>query len=127
MEKYTPVESGSGKRKHQLIVICSWMPMGVDWTQTIRDYGADEYILIGECDDGNCGHNWLTFGNESFRDDIVDVEQDANDGMVSDNPPYKRDGFERFDLEDLSLLQYSRFDSKVSGTSKTISFRKLKK
>ena len=28
-------------------------------------------MLIGEADDGCCGHNWLTFGNPAFRDDPV--------------------------------------------------------
>ena len=125
LQKYNPFDAATGKRNHQLIVICSWMPMGVDWTQLIRDHGADEYILIGECDDGNCGHNWLTFGNPEFKDDIYLEEDESKEMLVpSVVAPCKVDGFERTDLEDLSLLQYSRFDSSVSGSSKTISFRR---
>lgn len=33
--------------------------------------------------------------------------------------PNEADGFERIDEEDLSLLQYSKFDSKISATSKS--------
>jgi hypothetical protein len=75
LQKYSPVD-GHGMKKYQLIAICSWMPMGIDWTQEMRDNGVDECILIGECDDGKCGDNWLTFGNAEFRDDIyLDVEE----------------------------------------------------
>jgi hypothetical protein len=122
LEKYSPFDE-NGKRKHQLIVICSWMPMGIDWTQEFRDNGVDEYILIGECDDGNCGHNWLTFGNDEFKDDI-DIGEEPKAMSPRVIAPYKVDGFERRDLEKNSLLQYSRFDSRVSGSSKTISFRR---
>ena len=103
----------------QLIVLCSWMPMGIDWTAEIRANGADEIILIGECDDGNCGDNWLTWGNPEFRDDM----EEAIDGD-SLSAPYRHDGYRRFDLEDLSHMQFSRFDSSVSSNSKTVSFRK---
>jgi len=122
LHKYNPFDE-SGKRNHQLIVICSWMPMGVDWSQEMRHSGVDEYILIGECDDGNCGENWLTFGNADFKDDIYEggESQIIEPSVIA---PYKADGFRRTDLEDLSLLQYSRFDSSVSGSSKTISFRR---
>eukprot|EP00979_Chaetoceros_neogracilis_P003039 scaffold514_cov222-Chaetoceros_neogracile.AAC.9 len=123
LQKYSPVD-GHGMRKYQLIAICSWMPMGIDWTQEMRDNGVDEYILIGECDDGNCGDNWLTFGNAEFKDDIyLDVEE-SKSRTPSIVAPYKADGFERMDLEKISVLQYSRFDSSVSGSSKTISFRR---
>jgi len=46
------------------IVLCAWMPMGVDWSAAFR--GCDsvhEYILLGECDDGAVGCNWATWGN----------------------------------------------------------------
>jgi hypothetical protein len=128
LQKYNPFDK-HGKRRHQLIVICSWMPMGIDWTQEMRDNNVDEYILIGECDDGNCGDNWLTFGNPDFKDELFTTRLDESfsDGEVASSSvtvPYEMDGFVRQDLEDLSLLQYSRFDSKVSGSSKTVSFRK---
>ena len=105
----------------QLIVLCSWMPMGVDWTALMRAGGADEIILIGECDDGNCGDNWATWGNPKFR------EEDAEDELQDNNlhvPSYEIDGYKRNDLVDLSRLQFSRFDSSVSSNSKSVSFRK---
>ena len=123
LKKYNAFDE-SGKRNHQLITICSWMPMGVDWTKEMRDSGVDEYILIGECDDGNCGENWLTFGNPEFKDDIYLDETESQAIKPSVIAPYKMDGFTRTDLDDLSVLQYSRFDSCLSGSSKTISFRR---
>jgi len=119
VEKLSVVEAmkkyNTNENNHHLIIICSWMPMGEDWTQAFRDAGADEYILIGECDDGNCGHNWHTWGNPDFS-----VEEEESKNV----PSYVSDGFKRKDLDDLSILQFSRFDSAVSSGSKTISFRK---
>lgn len=41
------------------LVICSWMPMGVDWSRAFRNCDdVDEYVLLGEADDGSCGHLW---------------------------------------------------------------------
>ena len=94
--------------------------MGIDWTAEIRANGADEIILIGECDDGNCGDNWLTWGNPEFREDMEEGT-DGNDVLLA---PYRNDGYKRFDLEDLSRWQCSRFDSSVSSNSNTVSFRK---
>jgi len=45
------------------VVLCSWMPLGEDWTDAIRQTSSvQEYILIGETDDGCCGHPWKTWG-----------------------------------------------------------------
>lgn len=113
LQRYQPYDD-SGKKKHQLIIITSWMPMFVDWTQTYRDFGVDEYILIGQSDDGNCGDNWLTWGNNEYRDeDHPSV------------PPHVHDGFERIDLHEISKLQFSRFDTQKSNSSSTVSFRKV--
>jgi hypothetical protein len=47
------------------IVVCSWMPLGEDWTKDFRDAESiKEYILIGEADQGCCGHPWETWGAE---------------------------------------------------------------
>ena len=124
LQKYQPYTNEDDnqtnkEKKHHLIVLCSWMPMGEDWTQAFRDAYVDEYILIGESDDGNCGHNWLTFGNRSF------MESDVEKGS-STSAPYEADGYKRNELEQLTKLQFSRFDSVVSSASKTISFRKTK-
>jgi len=122
MEKYGPLGSElQGQKQQQLIVICNWMPMGKDWTQNIRDGGANEYILIGESDDGNCGHNWFTWGNISFLDQKYTKEVEG----VKVQPPYVVDGYKRIDMEELSKVQVSRFDSSVSSASKTVCFRKI--
>jgi hypothetical protein len=116
MDEYNPHvdESGVTSKRHHLIVICSWMPMGEDWSAYFRSVDADEYILIGECDDGSCGDNWLTWGNKEFH-----VDQDKDEMN-----PHVMDGYYRNELDNLSKLQFSRFDSAISSSSKTISFRR---
>jgi len=144
LHKYGPTRENY--RNRRLIVLCSWMPTGQDWTADFRrridvdtnnanasevgDRGDDmddstltidrvveEYILIGEADNGTCGHNWHTWGNPDFyqHDDAAD------DDIVA---PYSRDGFKRVDLKELSVLQFSRFDCQRSRESKTVSFRR---
>ena len=86
--------------------------------------GADEYILIGESDDGSCGHNWYTWGNAEFYDSKDNNEEeevlvDMNDVLIP--PQYLLDGYERLDLDDLSKLQFSRFDSSESSVGCTVS------
>ena len=45
------------------IVLVSWMPLGMDFTTSIRATASVlEYILIGEADSGICGHPRLTWG-----------------------------------------------------------------
>jgi len=45
------------------LVLCSWMPMEQDWTEDFRKCpSVEEYVLIGEVDDGCCGHPWKTWG-----------------------------------------------------------------
>ena len=45
------------------IVLCSWMPLGHDWTAAFRACGSVRaYVLIGEVDDGCCGQPWATWG-----------------------------------------------------------------
>ena len=129
----------------EIIVLCSWMPMGQDWSQMFRNANVDEYILIGEADDGTCGHNWETWGNPNFffNDDEEEEEKDAFSGEKKDSarkeekdddtsnddtplllPPYAQDGYERWDMDVLTQFQFSRFDCAVSRSSKTVSFRK---
>ncbi len=131
--KYAPASSEQrvDGESSRLIVLCSWMPPGHDWTADFRKPQSsihspgesglgivDEYILIGECDDGSCGHNFFTWGNPNAYE--------SEDGSESSVPiaPYAEDGYTRFELEDLSLLQISRFDCKRSSESKTVSFRR---
>ncbi|KAL7468240.1 hypothetical protein ACHAXS_008466 [Conticribra weissflogii] len=117
----------------RLIVLCSWMPPGQDWTADFRkslfDSGkdeneeglAEEYILIGESDNGTCGHNWYTWGNLDFYPNAV--ENGSDEAPV---PPYLKDGYSRVELEEQSFFQFSRFDCKRSSESKTWSFRRGK-
>lgn len=127
-----PPEQTSEVGSSRIIVLCSWMPSGQDWTGDFRKPSSslfapgelggegivEEYILIGECDDGTCGDNWLTWGNA----DAYECE-DGNKKPVR-VAPYAEDGYERVDLEELSRLQVSRFDCKRSSESKTVSFRR---
>lgn len=131
LEKYgiLPMTAQEGGAKTRLIVLCSWMPPGQDWTADFRrplnhaastnagdgagvERIAEEYVLIGEADNGTCGHNWYTWGNPDFG-----TEGDAV-------APHVMDGYERVNLHDLSLLQFSRFDCKRSSESMTVCFRR---
>ena len=103
----------------EVIILCSWMPMGVDWSKLFRDANVDEYILIGEADDGSCGHNWETWGNAAFAS-----QESTNSRPPAAMPPYQMNGYQRWDMDILSQFQFSRFDNAVSRSSKTVSFRK---
>eukprot|EP00899_Mesostigma_viride_P026190 jgi/Mesvir1/6756/Mv16717-RA.1 len=56
------------------VIICCWQPLGVDWTAAMRACPTLlEYILIGEKDDGICGH-WgqpLRFGKPTPHKALV--------------------------------------------------------
>ncbi|KAL7539391.1 hypothetical protein ACHAWF_006396, partial [Thalassiosira exigua] len=104
--------------KRRLMVLCSWMPPGEDWTSDFRRVGrAEEYVLVGEADDGSCGHNWFTWGNPDFRGPGEDVG-------IPGEAPHLADGYERVDLGELTKFQFSRFDCKRSRESMTVSFRR---
>ena len=121
-----------------VIVVCSWMPQGVDWTEQFRRHNVDEYVLIGECDDGQCGDNWSTWGNPHFCDDDRAEDRDAKDHPETegaadgsdpeppsmDHPPFVMDGYERVNLDELAPHQFSRFDCRVSRSGRTVSFRR---
>lgn len=135
------IDANTGNDDKQIIVICSWMPMNEDWSASFRYGHVDEYILIGECDDGQCGDNWETWGNprhlaDDFDDDALSESSlSAATGYDSSSttetptqsktlPPYLRDGYERRDLDELSPYQFSRFDCRSSKSGKTVSFRR---
>ena len=45
------------------LIICSWMPLGDDWTEAFRKCkSVAAYLLLGEIDDGCCGDPWRTWG-----------------------------------------------------------------
>lgn len=100
------------------IVICSWMPMGTDWSQSFRESGVEEYILLGEADYGNCGCLWKTFGNPAFAP-ISGTEMP----LLS---PHKSDGYEKHYLDEISCFMLQRFDSDLypGGSSRAVSFRR---
>ncbi len=124
------------KERPQIIVICSWMPMGQDWTSQFRKANVDEYILIGEADDGSCGDNWLTWGDTAFYDQSVAIENSDGDGKSNSfdhesspsapTPPFAEEGYQRTDMEPLTKYQFSSFDLANSKSSKTVSFRRRK-
>ena len=100
----------------QVIVLCSWMPMGDDWSKLFRKHQVDEYILIGEADDGQCGDNWRTWGNPAYAPDP--------EGLETSPASYTLDGYERQLLSELIPHQFSRFDSTRSKNGQTTSFRR---
>jgi hypothetical protein len=134
------------------VVVCSWMPMGDDWTQAFRDApSVQEYILVGEKDDGCCGHPWLTWGHRgdggsgplfSANRDLLSKYQgrsldlfhwlsrsgSAAPGAPATSrpdavPPFEADGFARTELGALRRLQLSRYDRKhYAANSHTVSF-----
>lgn len=108
------------KKYKPQIVLCSWMPYQHDWTATIRATpSVGEYVLIGETDDGCCGHPYRTWGVTSFSD--VRDKKDMKDCI----PLYMRDGFKRRNLNEMSRYQICRSDFLDSRFhSKTVSFRK---
>ena len=111
--------------------------MNEDWTSIFRSHQVDEYVLIGECDDGQCGESWETWGNpNSFVEDFdVKVEAESTGDISSTTSgsetntklpliPYELDGYTRHDLNELASDQFSRFDCQSSKTGRTVSFRK---
>jgi hypothetical protein len=121
------------------VVICSWMPMSSDWSRDFRNCvdTVQEYILIGEADNGACGHNWETWGNPFFhpcaglpplRD--MDVLPNVEDlhvpvDLLETPPPYHLDGWRKNPLDHISHFQLQRFDAPAHfGNSQTVSFTK---
>jgi len=100
-------------------VLVSWMPMGVDWSAAIRQTASvQEYVLVGEADDGCCGDNWLTWGNPAFA-------PAGAGGVESGGAAKAHGGWSRQDLPEVTKLQLSRFDSAdFVGNSCTVAFRR---
>lgn len=98
------------------VVLCCWMPLGVDWTGAFRSLDTvQEYLLVGETDSSLCGDAWRTWGRAG---------EDA--AGVRPVPPYQVDGFRRVDLQELSRWQLCRTDERWAerGRSRTVSFRR---
>ena len=98
------------------IVLCSWMPRGVDHTAAIRaQISVSEYLLIGEVEFGCCGSDMLTWG--------VAIDDDGN--MFENSPLYKAGGFTRNRVDEVSIHQMCVTDSLNQFIhSQTISFRR---
>uniref|UniRef100_A0A7S2WHF1 Methyltransferase domain-containing protein n=1 Tax=Mucochytrium quahogii TaxID=96639 RepID=A0A7S2WHF1_9STRA len=137
------------------IVLCSWMPLGEDWTQEIRNtQSVKEYILIGEIDDGCCGHPWRTWGHVNATNNMYKFAKNKGNDSVNDGksvdifhwmgrskeakqyeqspttqtaPLYAKDGFSRVELP-ISHLQLSRYDRQhYAANSHTIRFTRREK
>jgi hypothetical protein len=120
------------------IVLCSWMPMSMDWSKYFRHHGGvQEYILIGEADHGACGDNWETWGNHLFHPsvklpalrDMLSLPQEKvvhiPDDIKALSPPYTADGWQKWPLDHISQFQLQRFDTFLHhGNSQTVSFTK---
>jgi len=94
------------------IVLACWMPRNEDWTGQIRGTpSVEEYILIGPKDSGTCGLDDETWGMN----------------QESAQTRYRREGFERVELSELSALQMGQKDRDAYRYSATVSFRRLPK
>ena len=113
VEPYTVKEAL--ERLNPDLVITSWMPAGVDWSKAFRRAGISDYLLIGEADDGCTGHNWFTWGNKAYNQDI----QLSKIGGRSISTPFAEDGYVRKDLGHLARLQLQRYDCQVAPNQST--------
>ena len=101
--------------------------MGQDWTQLFRDAQVEEYILIGETDDGSCGDNLASWGNLDFLNNSHPPNDGSSISISSKSSRirliYVQDDYQRWDMDALAPFQFSRFDCAVSKSGKTVSFR----
>ena len=98
--------------------------MGVDWTAAIRaSTSFQEYVLVGEVDDGICGDPSATWG--------VRVDDSGDGEGTSEGLPdvtYASDGWSRVDVtEELGGRQICRTDERwlTGRRSRTTSFRRM--
>lgn len=137
------------------IVLVSWMELGQDWTSSFRACpSVQEYVLVGEVDNGACGHPWKTWGHSfisaASSDALEDADKSTGNSAAADElearekqvAPYVAEGFRRMELEELSALQLNHFDEPWQkhmphfgpdgqlqpwrSWSRTVSFRRLK-
>lgn len=102
------------------IVLVSWMELGQDWTSSFRACASvQEYVLVGEADNGACGHPWKTWGHSFVPAASSGAARDSAESSATGEShecrgkriaPYTADGFQRVELEDLSALQLNHFD-----------------
>ena len=102
------------------IVIVSWMPSKVDFTEAIRkNKSVKEYLLIGWPYDDVCGDMGKTWGVWArYKEDEAEPTE------------FEKDGFEDIPLEEVSKNQIGKgfddFYTRMCHPSETVSFRKKK-
>ena len=110
------------------VVLASWMPAGVDWTEAVRACASVRgYVLLGEADSSTCGDLWATWGVlppvGCARCEFEGCGR-CDTGLDEDSvAPYKEDGFARASLESVAHFQICRFDSAAArGFSSAVVF-----
>lgn len=127
------------------IVVCWWMPAGLDLTAAWRAVSTvQEYILVGPADSAEAGLPWETWGfvSPQLPDGFCAAELDvAGDGTLQatrrslqagfdatqrgEPPAFECDGFRRHGLA-AAQFQVCKHDTDVScGRSDTISFQRI--
>lgn len=138
--KVLDAEAAIGAEQPDVVIAC-WMPMGADWTSKMRATpSVKEYILIGEVDDGICGHPWLTWGfdgasSEEVYEEVPEgacrrleghgsAEGEAEEAARHQVAPYYADGWAKYVHVGLSSVQVCRTDEiwSLRHHSHTVSF-----
>ncbi len=130
IEKYQidfPVEKLAHKKAIKKfrpdIIICAWMPMGIDLSDEFRkEKNTKEYILIGPARLGIIGDYWKTWG-------ISHVEK-RNIFRKLILPPFIKDGFDYYELAHLAQNQICKMDTPCRVNrgimlSTTVSFSRI--
>lgn len=104
------------------LVLCSWMPSGVDWSGAFRAASSvASYVLLGEADGGTCGDGWATWGVLPPNAEEYSLDEDST-------PPHAEQRFEREPAEvtaEITAAMACRFDSAAArGFSSAVSFRR---
>ena len=112
------------------VALVCWQPMGVDWTAAIRASASfQEYVLVGEVDDGICGDPSATWGVR-VHDSGDSGDGGGGEGTSEGRPDvtYASDGWSRVDVtEELGGRQICRTDERwlMGRRSRTTSFRRM--
>lgn len=129
-EPTTAVSSSSSLPGACDVALVCWQPMGVDWTAAIRASASfQEYVLVGEVDDGICGDPLATWGVR-VHDSGDSGDGGGGEGTSEGRPDvtYASDGWSRVDVtEELGGRQICRTDERwlMGRRSRTTSFRRM--
>lgn len=101
----------------KLIVLCSWMKANEDWTAVMREYGVEEYILIGVPD--SISGTPATWG--------LPTEAEHHASLYI--PAYEQEGYERLNLTRMGKVsgQVCKLDFRPGdqeSVSETVAFRR---